>query len=239
MSITARKTLAAELRQHRDHRNLTQARVCADLDWSLSKLIRIEQGSVAVSTSDLRALLSCYNVSDDQLDTLLPLARKGREHGGWWRQYRRALPQHLLDLAAFEADAERISVFEPIAVPHLLQTIDYANVVCGELAWFHQERRIQAFNRTAQMVFILDMSVLYRHPDARGRILPLQLKSIMEDARQPNITVCVMPYDAGMHSGWGGGFNAYDTSSQFDELLALCLSEDASMDVLQTAFRAV
>lgn len=243
MSIIARRTLAAELRRIRDHRNLIQATVSADMEWSLSKLIRIEQGSVGISTSDLRALLAYYGVGDDRLGVLLPLARRGRERGGWWHQYRKLVPQHLLDLAAFEEDAERIAVFEPTGVPHLLQTGDYALAIDSEYAWFQQLRRSAVLNRAPELVFAIDMSVLYRHPDTGGQILPWQLKSIIEDARRPNVTVRVMPYDAGVHCGWGGGFSVYDTSgtaaSRFNELLALCLDADASVDMLQTAFKAL
>ena len=75
------------------------------MEWSLSKVIRIEAGTVGVSANDLKALLALYKIADDdQIASLLALARAGRE-----RPWQRVVPQHclaaLLQLIEFEAAA--------------------------------------------------------------------------------------------------------------------------------------
>src|SRR6516165_12092993 len=45
---------------HRRSPSMTQEQVAKAMDWSLSKVIRIETGAVGVSTNDLRALLALY-----------------------------------------------------------------------------------------------------------------------------------------------------------------------------------
>jgi len=84
----ARRQLRQELRSLRDRSRLTQQRVAAELDWSLSKLIRIESGAIGVSVTDLRALLALYGVRDRNLTTILTgFARESRGRP-WWHSYR-------------------------------------------------------------------------------------------------------------------------------------------------------
>ena len=52
-----RRQLLAELRQLRPPHVVTQRQVADALDWSPSKVTRIENGSVSISVTDLRALL--------------------------------------------------------------------------------------------------------------------------------------------------------------------------------------
>ena len=49
-----RRLLRGELRRARNAAKLRQAEVAEAMDWSPSKLIRIEKGDVNVSTNDLR-----------------------------------------------------------------------------------------------------------------------------------------------------------------------------------------
>lgn len=67
--------LQAELRNARIRSGLTQKQVASAMDWSVSKMRRIESGIVGISRIDLRALLACYKVNDEQLATdLMPPA---------------------------------------------------------------------------------------------------------------------------------------------------------------------
>jgi hypothetical protein len=49
------------------------------MDWSPSKMLRIEAGAVGISVTDLRALLDHYHMKDkQQINELLNLARAAR-----------------------------------------------------------------------------------------------------------------------------------------------------------------
>src|SRR4051794_23882272 len=63
--VAARRRLHVELRKLRLEAGLTQRRVADRLDWSPSKIIRIESGATGVSVTDLRALLAEYGVSEE------------------------------------------------------------------------------------------------------------------------------------------------------------------------------
>ncbi len=74
-----RQQLRAELRHERELACLTQKEVARAMDWSPSKMLRIETGAVGISTTDLRALLSYYNVKDKrETEELVNLARAAR-----------------------------------------------------------------------------------------------------------------------------------------------------------------
>lgn len=57
-----RRRLRAELHRIRQEANDTQEQVAAAMDWSLSKLIRIENGSVGISTNNLKVLPGHYGI---------------------------------------------------------------------------------------------------------------------------------------------------------------------------------
>src|ERR1700730_13638842 len=91
---TTRRRLRTELRRMREASGLSQADVVQKLDWSQSKLIRIENGSVGISVTDARALLTLYGGPAGVDGHLIELARTSRVRT-WWSSYREVLnPQH-------------------------------------------------------------------------------------------------------------------------------------------------
>ena len=104
-----RRRLRHALRQARDAAGLTQEQVAEAMDWSLSKVIRIETGAVSISTSDLRQLLQLYGVVDEQqVAELVELARIGRRKP-WWARYRDVVPPAYLAYVGLEDEAAAIA----------------------------------------------------------------------------------------------------------------------------------
>lgn len=62
--LVAPPWVAATLKQARIDAGLIQAQVAAHMDWSASKVIRIENGAVGVSHNDLLALIELYRIRD-------------------------------------------------------------------------------------------------------------------------------------------------------------------------------
>src|SRR5690242_15981254 len=62
--ITQQRRLRVELKRARERSGMTQRDVAQALDWSPSKVIRIETGAVIISTSDLMALLPHYGINE-------------------------------------------------------------------------------------------------------------------------------------------------------------------------------
>ena len=80
---------------------LRQQDVAEAMDWSLSKLIRLES-SGKVATSDLRALLQHCNITDpEEIDRFVAMARASKEEG-WWSKYRDATSTEFLTFLGYE-----------------------------------------------------------------------------------------------------------------------------------------
>jgi transcriptional regulator with XRE-family HTH domain len=74
-----RQRLRSELRNERKLARLTQNQVARAMEWSPSKMLRIETGAVNISITDLRALLAYYNIKDkQQIEELVHAARAAR-----------------------------------------------------------------------------------------------------------------------------------------------------------------
>src|SRR6266700_8321268 len=123
-----RKRLSIELRRLREQANLTCEEVGERLDCSGTRISRMETGKISVRPGDVRELLEVYSVTGAQADALVQLAREARRKG-WWHAYGQVLPPWFETYLGMEAEAARLRDFQPLAMPGLFQTEDYAHAV--------------------------------------------------------------------------------------------------------------
>jgi transcriptional regulator with XRE-family HTH domain len=117
-AVVQRRRLRTELRRVREKAGYTQRDAAQAMDWSISKIVRVELGSVGISTPDLRALLQQYGVTDQaEVERLMGMARSSK-HEHWWTQYRETTAP------SFLAYAEYVAEF----VPGLLQIEEYVPI---------------------------------------------------------------------------------------------------------------
>jgi transcriptional regulator with XRE-family HTH domain len=212
-----RHRLRLELRRARDAAGLRQADVAHAMDWSPSKVIRIERGDVNVSTNDLKALLSHYGVKDKgRVSGLLELARSARG-ASFYDQYADVLKPGFKDYLAYEASASVIRQYDTVLIPGLLQTEEYARAILEhsfgfsekdvDKAWAVRQHRQEAVDRDDPplMLYVLDEAALRRNV-GRGRIMINQLERIKELAAAPHINVQIIPFARGAHPGMAGNF---------------------------------
>src|SRR5262252_1823693 len=120
-AVQARR-LRTVLKQARLDAELTQEQAATALEWSLSKVVRIESGVVRVSTTDLRAMLDQYKITDPRrVADLLSMARAARQPR-WWSKYREFASQRYLEFVEFEQAAAETLHFQPLFIPGTLQT---------------------------------------------------------------------------------------------------------------------
>ncbi|MFC5289554.1 helix-turn-helix domain-containing protein [Actinokineospora guangxiensis] len=220
--VVPRVRLSMELRQARDHAGLTQQQVAEALEWSLSKVIRIENGAVRVSITDLRAALALFGISEPaRVDELLELSRQAREKE-WWDKYRKDAQQGIIDLAAYEASASVIHQYQSMVVPGLLQTTAYARAVIGNfddeatteglLALRRDRQRAALRGDGRERVFILDEAVLLRTVVGPDDMLE-QLAHLVEVNRMDGVSIHVLPLSSGPHRAIGGSFQVLGIGS--------------------------
>jgi transcriptional regulator with XRE-family HTH domain len=233
---TTRRRLRAELRRLRLAKGLSVENVTNEVEWSTSKLVRIEGGQVGISVSDLNALLQVYDVVDPaQQEELRALARGSRQRT-WWSAYQRFLAPSYQEFIGAEADATRIRHYHPTAVPGLLQTTAYAQAmvaaaslepvsdeVAQALVEVRQNRKQHVLDRSTPPDFtvILDEAVL-RRPVGGPAAMREQLDYLMRVAERDTVTLMVIPFSAGPHPGLAGAFAlfSYDDPANDD---VLCL----------------
>jgi transcriptional regulator with XRE-family HTH domain len=208
--------LRAELVRLRKERGLTQQQVAGAMEWSPSKLIRVEGGFSAITKVDLDALLTEYSVTSESHRERLHTLNRGAKEPGWWDAYKNDASTEYLSYVGFEAGAAYIRQFQIGVVPGLLQTADYAAVVTavvsvepdkvGPLVRLRLQRQSELAHRSVppRQYFVLDEGVIRRHVGIKRNraIMPSQLLSIADRVeRDPLVTVRVIPFEAGAHLG--------------------------------------
>lgn len=235
--VVQRAILTSELQRLRLDNGATQEQVAAALDWSTSKLIRIEGGTVGVSTTDLQALLRFYGIQDGDplIQKLTDIAREARQRG-WWALYKNELESDYLKYIGYEMGASTIRDFQPLVVPGLLQTEEYANALTVEfvsspaqrdvVVEVRMQRQEEIFNRARppQVMTVIDEAVLRRRVGGQvdPGVMPRQLRHLLEMLDEPNVTVEIIPFAKGAHFGMRGEFTILQFADErLDDVLYL------------------
>lgn len=230
-SVIQRGRLTRELRRIRKDAGMTQEQVAAAMEWSLSKLIRIEGGGVSISVSDLKSLLARYQITDeDHVEELVALARAARQRS-WFTAFRDVTSPQYVTFVGYEAAASIIRQFEPTLIPGQLQTEEYARAVTLEYAADRADKLVEIRIRRQELLeepgrlffFILDEAAIQRQVGAPANpgIMRRQLRKLAETARQPNITIEIVPFSAGVHPGMKGPFTVLEFPGDDEDVLYL------------------
>ena len=210
-----RRRLRVELRQLRKEANLRQQDVAEAMDWSASKLIRIENGTVRVAPSDVRVLLAHYGVTEpDRVEDLVGMARLARMDP--WADMRPYYSTDWITYFGLESSASAIRNYEDIYVPGLLQIQEYAyaifrvDEVPRDLAdgrWEGRQRRQDLHDRVEppEMSFMLDEGVVRRLIGGPA-VMRRQWLRLREAADLPYVTLRVLPFGNGEYGSMGRSF---------------------------------
>jgi transcriptional regulator with XRE-family HTH domain len=199
-----RRELGAILKQLRTQRSWTAEQVCERLQFSPSKMSRLETGRRGASARDINDLCDLYDVDDEQRRRLLELASEGKQRA-WWQPL--GLPYSTY--VGLESEAVSISDFGLGFIPGLLQTTDYAHAivraVLPDMVPEMVEQRVQGriarqqiLDRETAPFFeaVVDESVLHRVVGSRA-VMRAQLERLLEISERPKVTLRVIPYAAG------------------------------------------
>lgn len=214
-----RRRLAQELRRLREEAGMKSADVAARLEWNPSKLTRMERNEgKRPDPNDIRLLCDVYEVDARLRDRLVQLARDGRKRG-WWDPYHAMLSEELSNYIGLEAEAASVLAFEPLIVPGLLQTPDYARAIIGggnataggeqvDAKVEIRMRRQEALHNdpALRVVAVMDEAALHRRVGS-DEITRAQFEHLQKLGRLPNVTLHVIPFEAGAHASVSGSFN--------------------------------
>ncbi len=227
---TTRRRLRVELRRLREALELPQADVAKQLDWSLSKLIRIENGTVSISVTDVRALLGVYRAPHETVDDLVGLARSARERR-WWSRYRDVLKPAYQEFIGFEADAVRLRQFHPTIVPGLLQIEPYIRALIPALALrplsesyyealvavrLKRQEQILGDDNPTDLTVVVDEAAL-RRPVGGVEAMRAQLRHLAAMETREAVSIGILPFSAGPHAGMQGAFHVIELAGDADD----------------------
>jgi transcriptional regulator with XRE-family HTH domain len=214
-----RRRLGQELRELRDAAGLTIEEVAQRLEVSPAKISRIETGRVGVRPRDVSDLLDQYDIQGTHRDNLLTLTREARQQG-WWHSYSDVLSDKIEVWVELETEAKAIRLYEVQLIPGLLQTSEYARAVLrahyrSEQSPEQIEQRVKFRMARQQLVIeqnntpiwaVLDEAVLRRQMGS-PETMQSQYRRLLEFSEEYNITIQVLPFDAGVYSGVPAGFS--------------------------------
>jgi len=212
----ARDRLRASLQELRESRGLTPVEVGQRLTWSASTIDEVESGLRLLPPLEVAALLSEYEAVGPMAERLLLLAQIAWSRP-WWAVH--GLTDEYQDYVAYEAEATRISIYEPLVVPGPLQTPRYARAATATIlgrpeddpavvarAQVRAERQSRlAARHDVQFVAIVDEVVL-RRVIGGPEVMSEQLAYLASAAENGPATLLVMPTGEGGHPGLGGVF---------------------------------
>ncbi|MDQ1028375.1 transcriptional regulator with XRE-family HTH domain [Streptomyces umbrinus] len=253
--ITERqRRLGAELRKLRMQAGLSVAEGGQLIDMGAPHLSHIEAGRTAIPAPRLRELAQAYDCNDEPyINELVRMAEsKGK---GWWSEYRKIRPQSSLDLAELEAAATSIRSHETLLVPGLLQTESYMRALfsTGLPEASRDERETAVRYRLARQTVLDEPHITSFHAVLHeaalhvvvgdSRVMREQLSHLVRIATRPNVTIQVLPFDAGPGSWRSAPFLqlAPDVASLGSVILEhpaarLVLDDEASLNQYRATF---
>ncbi len=177
-----------------------------------------EAAGIGLKDRDLRDLLELYGVTDPQVISAM-LALAGQAHTQeWWAQFGDILPSWFEPYLGLEASASRIRSFDLQFVHGLFQTEAYARAVTAlglrRATPDELDRRVTVRMKRQELLTaakpprvwsVVDEAAL-RRPVGGVKVMRAQLRHLAEVAELPNVTLQVVPFQAGGHDAAGGSF---------------------------------
>ena len=204
-----RRVFGGMLKYYRARAGLSQEQLGSRVYLSSDMIGKIEKGDRAPTDQFITA---CEAIPELEANGAL---RELREQLRDYLQ-QRAYPGWFADWPRKEAQAATLRSFQPLVVPGLLQTEDYARAVLrtrvGDTDAEVEEMVAARLDRQAildrdkppTLWVILDEGVL-RRPVGGPAVMGEQLRHLAKAAQRPSIVLQVIPAATGAHQGLNGG----------------------------------
>jgi transcriptional regulator with XRE-family HTH domain len=254
--MMSRRRVRFAVREAREARDLTQSDVAAAMDWSLSKVIRIETGDVTIAPNDLRPLLDYLQVRDRAtIDSLLVDAKRSRvrKSGFWWQEapFKEHLTTATKKLYDFEQGAVAIRFFSIYIVPGPLQTRSFAEaVLSGFDTLTDEERAIRLQSRmrrredllsrpdAPKLSVLLDESLVRRPYGGRAVIIE-QLSDLQRLAAEGRVDLRIVPFSIDAPLPTYGTYDLLYLRADGDDENAVVYRElDTTDEIIEDSTRA-
>jgi transcriptional regulator with XRE-family HTH domain len=209
-----RRQLGRYLRKGREDIGLTLKQVSTEMEWSLSKLARIERGEMGkLTTRDIEALCKILEFDDERTKAMIGLNQQSATKS-WWHAYGDVIPEGFNVYVGLETSAVAMDIFRPDIIPGLCQTADYARAL--DRIFFpndsEEEQRGRIELRMSRQAIltrrtsppkvdvVLHESVLHTQV-GDSEVMAGQLRHLADMSTRDNVSVRILPSSAGFPLG--------------------------------------
>ncbi|MEU8521430.1 helix-turn-helix transcriptional regulator [Streptomyces sp. NPDC048577] len=208
-----RRRLSIELKKLRETHRLTCAQVGEALDWSGSKVNRMETGKGRVQPSDIDALCRFYGTDEEVRNFLKSLARQAKTKG-WWQAHDTGIPTWFSIYIGLEQDMSTLRQYQSEFLPGLLQTHAYATELhraTNQMPADDVERAVRVrMERQAMFTgingpdawFVVHETTL-RNVIGDRALMRDQLEQLLTATELPNVTLQVLLFESGAYPATG------------------------------------
>jgi transcriptional regulator with XRE-family HTH domain len=215
---SAYRELGRMLRQIRERAGRTATEIALALGWTPTMISRMESGRRDSTTTDVIQYLVRCGMTFSQAQPLLDFTRMAERNQGYYLSDKR-IGGALQSLIFHESSAQHSIIYEPQVIPGLLQAPRYAHALIAAIepdaaedcvaGFVHtrvERQRILYLPDPARFTFYIHEQAL-RLPIGSDEIMHEQLLHIVLTAALNNVTVRVVPIEAGERSVFGGAFH--------------------------------
>ncbi len=215
-STLPRRQLGRYVRDGRLASNLTIAEAARLMEWSEARLQRLETGNLPpdkIRTIDIRELCRLYSFDDTLTSALIGLAQQV-DAKSWFHEFGDLIPEDFDLYVGLESSARLLISVQPVLIPGLLQTADYARVLIREsypgASESEIERRVELKMQRQKVItrksHPVNLEVVIHEAALRRvigsqRIMNAQLRHLAEVGKLPNVTILILPDSAGVPGG--------------------------------------
>jgi transcriptional regulator with XRE-family HTH domain len=251
-----RYTLARQLRSYREAFGVSGNQFAKLVGWAQSKVSRIETGAQLPSDDDLKAIAHAVKLSKGELGGLLALLEQAEaEYKSWKENYTVAggAGKKQRQIQRLEQGAKVIREFQPVLVPGLFQTRDYATELLStdfgparfgaalpdvhEMVSIRIERQQVLYDKEKRVSTLICEAALHTRVTSIETHF-FQLLRLFDLASLPSVQLSILPFSERLNFIPLSGFAVYDHDFAILETLSgeQQLSHPEEVEVYVDAF---
>lgn len=215
--------VGVELRHYRRRAHQTATAASQVIETNHSKVVHMETGRYQQKPSEVRALLGFYGAPEHEIERVATLADHD-DGPAWWEPWEKVVSGDFATFLGLEGMAEREVRYDPLLVPALFQTEEYAMAITGvshrvplDLQDLVVELRMERQRRLRdpqplKVHAVVEESALRRVAGGPA-VMRAQLEHLIEVSELPNVDLQVLPTERGISAASFGDFNLLGLAS--------------------------
>ncbi|MEV8442960.1 helix-turn-helix transcriptional regulator [Actinosynnema sp. NPDC051121] len=212
--------IGVELARYRKEAGLSMSELSKACGIGKPKLGHMETGRSTQYPGDIRKILKACDVERENIDRLVLLSSRA-DDASWVGPWTDVVSDWLRTMVGLESLARREFVFEPIVLPGLLQTEDYARALtnasprvksdsAGRLVEFRMQRaRLLLKEEPLELHAVVNVQALRLRVGDQD-LMNEQYRHLLRLGALPNVTLQVVQPEAGPHAANTGQFMLLD-----------------------------